>query len=1279
VKVVNPQEPAGHLPDGVSNDWWEAVKEQILEEEYGLVPSEDDPHRGPGDSFTAFNRVHGFAVRFSEGSVRIEPAPESEHSWMWEMKLAGVGREAARPVPFIGMGVQGNRIDYDRGGVKEWYRNSERGVLQVFEIPVRPEGESETLHLDLALSTALRPSISADGQVIDFYTNESTVAVLRYTQVKVTDAEGVELSARLEGVFGGIRTIVEDSAASYPITVTSLSTSAAWSATGGAVNESFGYSVSTAGDVNGDGYADVIIGARTYGGGTGKAYLYTGGPAGLSASASWTGTGEAVGDEFGASVSTAGDVNGDGYADVIIGANNYNSLMGKTYLFIGGPSGLSISPAWSVTGEATNDYFGKSAVTAGDVNGDGYSDVIVGAYGYGGVMSTGKAYLYTGGPSGLSTSSTWNSTGEGTGNFGYSVSTAGDVNGDGYADVIIGARTYGGTGKAYLYTGGPSGLSAAAAWSAVGEGMIHFFGVSVATAGDVNGDGYADVLVGAMGYSSNRGKAYLYTGGPAGLSASAVWSATGGAAGDDFGYSVSTAGDVNGDGYADVIVGAYAYSSGTGKAYLYTGGSSGLSASAVWSASGEATDNYFGLSVATAGDVNGDGYADVIVGAYAYSSGTGKAYLYTGGPSGLTTASAWSAEGEATSNYFGYSVSTAGDVNGDGYTDVLVGAREYGGSTGKAYLFMGGPSGLSATPSWSAVGEGMIHFFGVSVATAGDVNGDGYADVLVGAFGYNSNRGKAYLYTGGPAGLSASASWTGTGEAADDDFGTSVSTAGDVNGDGYSDVIVGASGYGGTGKAYLYTGGPSGLSTTSAWSATGETADDDFGTSVSTAGDVNGDGYSDVIVGASGYGGTGKAYLYTGGPSGLSASAAWSAVGEGTQHSFGGSVSTAGDVNGDSYADVLVGAYGYSDDTGKAYLYTGGPSGLSVSAAWSATGEAISDNFGISVATAGDINGDGYSDAMVGADGYNSNTGKAYLYTGGPTGLATSSTWTATGEGTDDYFGFSISTAGDVNGDDYSDVIVGASGYSSSTGKTLFYYGGGGPGVTLLPRQMRADLTAPIAPLGLAVDRQFYLQLLLRTPFGRGGAKTEWQAVPLGTSFNPVWNPIQSSPLWQDTRIDGSQGYGLVDTTPFVGPYKWRVRVRYHPVTSPFQSFSRWITMADNALQETDLRSVISVACVEPDEPVWLYQVDKVGEDTTINFQDPNQSNQRTGWNVRRSNTDSLPKSEWPVEASNVVDMDQAAPNYQWTDTSGDDPGTGGIWYYQVTAYNDYCPAEGPF
>ena len=473
----------------------------------------------------------------------------------------------------------------------------------------------------------------------------------------------------------------------------------------------------------------------------------------------WSAVGEAASDLFGYSVASAGDVNGDGYADVIVGSygnDDAASMAGEAYVYHGSSSGLSATPDWSDQGEGAYDVFGLSVASAGDVNGDGYADVIVGAYGYTSLNATGKAYVYHGSASGLSTTPDWSDLGEAEDDyFGYSVASAGDVNGDGYADVVVGAHGNDGAagyaGEAYVYHGSASGLSETPDWSDHGEASSDQFGRSVASAGDVNSDGYADVIVGAHqndGAGSVAGEAYVYYGSASGLSATPDWSDQGEALNDYFGENVASAGDVNGDGYSDVIVGA-PYNDGgaynTGEAYVYHGSSSGLSAKPDWSDQGEALNDYFGASVATAGDVNGDGYADVIVGAYGNDDGgssAGEAYVYSFGVGiSLATWEAWSDQGEATNDYFGRSVASAGDVNGDGYADVVVGAygNDDGGSAaGEAYVYYGSSSGLSATPDWSDQGEAANDYFGASVATAGDVNGDGYADVIVGAY-YNDD------------------------------------------------------------------------------------------------------------------------------------------------------------------------------------------------------------------------------------------------------------------------------------------------------------------------------------------------------------------------------------------------------------------------------------------------------------------------------------------------------------------------------------------------------------
>src|SRR5439155_4465222 len=176
----------------------------------------------------------------------------------------------------------------------------------------------------------------------------------------------------------------------------------------------------------------------------------------------------------------------------------------------------------------------------------------------------------------------------------------------------------------------------------------------------------------------------------------------------------------------------------------------------------------------------------------------GRAFVFLGSASGLASTPAWTAESDQASADFGASVATAGDVNGDGYADVIVGAHLYDNgqsNEGRAFVFLGSASGLASTPAWTAESNQANADFGVSVATAGDVNGDGYSDVIVGAPLYDNGQtdeGRAFLYLGSASGLSASPAWTAESDQAGAQFAASVASAGDVNGDGFDDVLVGA-------------------------------------------------------------------------------------------------------------------------------------------------------------------------------------------------------------------------------------------------------------------------------------------------------------------------------------------------------------------------------------------------------------------------------------------------------------------------------------------------------
>jgi len=369
------------------------------------------------------------------------------------------------------------------------------------------------------------------------------------------------------------------------------------------------------------------------------------------------------------------------------------------------------------------------------------------------------------------------------------------------------------------------------AWTAESDQAGAWFGRWATTAGDVNGDGYSDVIVGAPYYDNGQadeGRAFVYHGSAAGLEAEPAWTTESNQVSADLGWSVGTAGDVNGDGYSDVIVGANTYDNGQqneGRAFVYHGSAAGLASGAAWMAESDQANGAFGVSVATAGDVNGDGYSDVIVGAHGYDDdqeNEGRAYVFHGSAAGLTPDPTWTVEGDQATAYLGVSVATAGDVNGDGYGDVVVGAYCYdNGETdeGRALVYYGSAAGLAANPSWTAENDDTYAGFGGSVAAAGDVNGDGYGDVIVGSPYYDNGQigeGRAYVFHGSAAGLHTTPAWTAEGDQVFASFSSSAGTTGDVNGDTDDDVIVGAwvydNGQENEGGAFVYHGSSDRLS-----------------------------------------------------------------------------------------------------------------------------------------------------------------------------------------------------------------------------------------------------------------------------------------------------------------------------------------------------------------------------------------------------------------------------------------------------------------------------------
>ena len=1248
-------------PPIVSDSWLNGAVENIKQGEYKPSLQEKDYK---GDIFETprchfVNRSQNLRAYIDEDGLELLPRVIENEGWNLKIKTNEL--EAV---------IKGNNIECEGEDIKIVNSNSEDGIQQKIII----DKGSETGKIDFIIETE---NLEITSEEDKFVLNGGNQEII-YRIVSIKDVYGKDISYSLSIEEEKLSILMSDRSMFFPIEITcsisssnlsvesphenlypglsgsyrGLSSSPNWTAESDQEHAYFGSSVSTAGDVNNDGYSDVIVGAPYYDNGQnneGRAYVYYGSSGGLSDSPNWMVESNQEMALLGNSVSTAGDVNGDGYSDIIIGAYLYDKPEedeGIVYVYYGDNLGLSDSPAWTAVGSKENAQFGSRVSTAGDVDGDGFSDVIVSAAFYYKEQAefVPRVYLYSGSSEGLPGSPDWTvETSQVNSHFGNSISSAGDVNGDGYSDVIIGANAYDNgednEGMAFLYNGSSEGLSVSYSWKAEGNQEGAEFGHCVSSAGDINGDGYSDVIVNAPLYDTEQdghGKVFVYHGSSSGLSTSPNWTDETDQAGARFGWSVSSAGDVNGDGCSDVILSAVFYDNDQtdeGRVYLYYGNSSGLSDSPNWAVESNQVLAWFGGDVSTAGDVNGDGYSDVIVGSSYYSNDEtreGRAFVYYGEPDGLSTVPGWSAEGDEFEGYFGFSVSTAGDVNGDGYADVIIGAPEYDNghqNEGAVFLYKGSSEGLPASPDWISEFDVEVHYFGQSVSTAGDVNNDGFSDIIAGGSYSNgeSSESAVFAYYGNSAGLSEFPDWYVGANQSNSYFGRSISSAGDVNGDGYSDIIIGAPYYDAEdwndGCAFVYYGGSEGLADTAAWQVSGQ-IDALYGGSVSGAGDVNGDGFSDIIVGSPHYNGgnpyEGAAFVYFGSSGGLSTSPDWSYEPDVSPTYFGGSVSSAGDVNNDGYSDIIIGATGYGSpglSVGGAFVFYGSfRRGPSLSPDWLARGDQQGSSFGASVSGAGDVNGDGCSDVIVGASMYSNpeeEEGRVFVYYGDTLGLPTSYDWSAESDQEYASFGRSISTAGDVNGDGCSDIIVGAPHYDAEeddAGRAVVYYGGIESSSGVLASPQTEEYSGAIAVSGLDINEKEYIgkgmlrgsvsgrafiprqytldgsrlvqlgnstgssgvriSLLGKTPLGRGKVKLQWEVKELGELFDGT--SLFESDTWYETDtvdVEISE-----DVTNLSGgtAYHWRARLKFDPVTYNGLLYTRWFSVGPNGWNETD-------------------------------------------------------------------------------------------------------------
>ena len=787
-------------------------------------------------------------------------------------------------------------------------------------------------------------------------------------------------------------------------------------------------------------------------------------------------------------VASAGDVDGDGLDDMILGLPKEYDVVwasGKAYLFLStsimNASTISnLSDAdYIFTGAESGDYTGAAVASAGDVDGDGLDDILIGgdqAVGLG----IGKAHLIL--AASLGSFSAINLANVGYTFLGdqnasggeYSVSLAGgDVDGDGLSDVLIGFSVDNtmadDSGAGYLFLAASLGSDTSldvmdADLSFYGEGASTNFGISVSM-GDTDGDGIKEFLIGANGDDeggNNRGKAVLYSAcefvndPPTEPEISISWGSGEDTPSDDDDLLCSATGSIDPQGFNV----SYSYSWESSLGAIVSG--------AVVSASETSLDEQWTCIVEVS-----DGLETTIVMASAWIYSTFWEYCEQTQTLGEAQ---YQFIGEAVGDLAGYSVSSAGDIDGDGVDDLLIGAEQNddgGSNAGKAYLFLassltsGSVMNLSAA-DYVFVGREVDGELARVISSAGDVDGDGLDDVLLSELSTvsgNDNVGKVYLFLGasilsGSVNINPSdADYEFVGENSQD-YAISLSSAGDIDGDGLSDILIGAmhydaNGFSNTGKAYLILGSSLGVNSeislsTADYSFIGENDGDNAGVTLSSAGDVDGDGLDDILIGAryNADGGTqaGKVYLFFGSSLGAItqlplSTADYFFIGEEVGDLAGQSLSGGEDVDGDGLDDILIGAR-HGDgltDKGKSYLIFASSLGLNTIldlsfVDYSFLGEADSDWSGCDVSLVGDVEGDGLSDILISAsrndDGGN-NAGKTYLVLGASLGSVininlSNADYSFMGDGDDDQAAVLAKTVGDINGDGRADIFIGA-------------------------------------------------------------------------------------------------------------------------------------------------------------------------------------------------------------------------------------------------------------
>ena len=668
-----------------------------------------------------------------------------------------------------------------------------------------------------------------------------------------------------------------------------------------------GASVADAGDVNGDGVHDLLVGGTTQ---AGSILLTYSGADGSVLPGSFP-----IGGAFG-----IGDLNGDGQRDVVAG----------DFFALTAFSRATGAPLWSVENLSPSNSGGRNACALPDINGDGVEDVAFGEpVAGGGGFGAGIVRLISGASGAIIHQLNAPAGGDG---FGLATAPYADADRDGVGDLLVGQTGYfvaaQKVGRAIVY----STTTGSALFQIVGDGTLDNFGGGVLDAGDIDADGVHDIVVRGFETSTARLKAY------SGASLGLIWQHGGLPT-----SSLIAVGDVNGDGRTEIVT-AKQGSPGLGTAVL----TSGLDGATLATLPGSAQLAY--SSIAGPGDLNGDGLPELVVGVSSspFVIGSFQHAEIRSLPGGALLDDI---SNLAAKMNLGLDLTLAGDLDADGLSDIAVLGDQhvvvFSRASGEP-LFV---TKLPVVPAPTSDGAAS------SITAPGDLSGDGVPDLVIGD-GNETNvaKGRVWLVSGADGSVLTQIE----GVFNSDNLGHTVAATSDFNGDGVSDIWVtvegqSVGGNAGAGEVRLYSGATWTVLMTLHGAMQSNGA---FGKSLSVGGDIDGDGVPEVAVGSndnvSGPN-SGALYLFSG------ATGALIRRFDGAFLSNGVTGLISGDADADDVPDVLVSELCWNNCQGRVRLFSGRLGGL----LWQATGSMANSNFGRRLSGPGDVNGDGRADVGV--------------------------------------------------------------------------------------------------------------------------------------------------------------------------------------------------------------------------------------------------------------------------------------------------------------------------